>query len=266
MKTMGLTLEAKATPGAEVQQLDPTSWRLVIPAGSADLYRLAQLDDYAHFSRGTFPWRPPCTLTLQARTSSPTIPGTWGFGLWNDPFGLSLGFSGATRRLPALPNAAWFFFASPPNYLSLRDDLPTTGGLTATFRAPRRQFLYLVAGIPALPGLLFPQTARILRRLARRVIQQDAAQLSPAAQWTDPDSVTSWHSYRLLWQEDLVRFQVDDRELLETRTSPIGPLGLVIWVDNQYAAFPPDGRLAFGTLPNNSLAWIEIQNLTMTMH
>ncbi len=47
----------------------------------------------------SFLLRPPIRLSLSARTSSNSIPGTWGFGLWNDPFGLSLGFGGNPFRL-----------------------------------------------------------------------------------------------------------------------------------------------------------------------
>ncbi len=261
---MVAALEARTTPGAEARQLDESSWRLEIPPGPSGRYRLAQLDDYAQLKRGQFPWRCPLTLSLQARASSGAIPGTWGFGLWNDPFGLSLGFSGATRRLPALPNAAWFFFASPPNYLSLRDDLPAQGGLAATFLAPQRQLPFVLAGLPALPWLLFPPTARPLRRLARRVLRQDAASLVSLEQASGHSPVAEWHTYSLTWRDDQVRFQVDGVVQLTTAVNPRGPLGLVIWVDNQYAAFPADGRLAFGTLPNGSPAWIEFRNLELT--
>jgi hypothetical protein len=261
---MGAALKAKSTAGAEVLQLGESSWHLEIPAGPSGKYRLAQLDDYAQLNRGRFPWRPPLTLTLQARASSPAIPGTWGFGLWNDPFALSLGFSGATRRLPALPATAWFFFASSPNYLSLRDDLPGEGSLAATFRAPPRQLLYLLAGIPALPCLLFPPTARLLRRLARRVVKQDTARLVSTDPSIGSTLVTDWHTYQLIWSEGLVRFRVDEVMHLSTAVAPHEPLGLVIWVDNQYAAFQADGRLAFGTLPYDSPAWIEVRDLRIT--
>jgi hypothetical protein len=264
MKTMVAALEARTTPGADARQLDESSWRLEIPSGPSGRYRLAQLDDYTQLKRTQFPWRPPLTLTLQARASSGAIPGTWGFGLWNDPFSLSLGFSGATRRLPALPNAAWFFFASPPNFLSLRDDLPAQGGLAATFLAPQRQLPFVLAGLPALPLLLFPLAARPLRRFAQRFLRQDAASLVSLEPAHGPSPVTDWHTYSLSWSDDLVRFQVDGVGQLTTDVNPRGPLGLVIWVDNQYAAFPADGRLAFGTLPNDSSAWIEFRDLELT--
>src|SRR5512144_3136865 len=111
----------RTTSGAQVVRLTSGGWRLEIPAGSAGRYRLAQLDDYSNLPRRAFPWQAPLSLSLRARASQSSLPGTWGFGLWNDPFALSLGFGGE-RRIPALPNAAWFFFASAPNYLSLRDD------------------------------------------------------------------------------------------------------------------------------------------------
>jgi len=49
--------------------------------------------------------------------------------------------------------------------------------------------------------------------------------------------------------------------VLETEIAPPGPLGLVLWVDNQYAALPPDGRLRYGTLPNPEAAWVELEEL-----
>src|SRR5262245_12963203 len=100
-------LTPRYTPGAKVEEISRgNAYLLSIPAGSADQYRLAQLDDYTKAPRSRFPLRVPLSLSLSARVSSNSIPGTWGFGLWNDPFGLSLGFGGNPLRLPALPNAA----------------------------------------------------------------------------------------------------------------------------------------------------------------
>ena len=125
------------TSGAYVEEISSgIAYRLSIPAGAADTYRLAQLDDYVRTRRSRFPLRHPIRLTLSARTSSEAIPGTWGFGLWNDPFGLSLGFGGNPFRLPTLPNAVWFFGASTESYL-LPSDSPT--GETA--RLYKRSFV-----------------------------------------------------------------------------------------------------------------------------
>jgi hypothetical protein len=173
--------------------------------------------------------------------------------MWNNPFGMAILSGAEMLRLPALPNAAWFFFASAPNYLSLRDDLPAQGGLVAVFRAPRWPGLLLALGAPGLPLLLFPPAARLLRRIGRRFVHQDAAALG--------HDVTAWQTYKLEWTTAKVRLSVEGQVFLDTEMTPRGPLGLVLWVDNQYAALPPDGRAGFGTLANPEPVWIEIQDL-----
>lgn len=242
------------SPGARVEEISRgEAYRLSIPAGPANKYRLAQLDDYAQNQRGRFPWRAPLRLSLSARTSSESIPGTWGFGLWNDPFGLSFGFGGNPWRLPALPNAAWFFGASKENYLSFReaerdDPAPTANGFIAqTVRAPSFHPLL----IPA--GLALPFSRKATRRLLGRVIGEDGIALSVDA--------TQWHRYSLEWREERVAFEVDNVRVLESPASPNPPLGLVIWIDNQYAAFTPEGKIGFGVLENPEPAWLEIKDI-----
>jgi hypothetical protein len=46
--------------------------------------------------------------------------------------------------------------------------------------------------------------------------------------------------------------------------APHGRQGLVIWVDNQYAAYPPDGDLIFGTLASSKSTTLEIKDLMIT--
>jgi len=222
-------------------------------------YRIAQLDDYTGTPRRRFPWQPPLTLSLRARASAESLPGTWGFGLWNDPFSLSLGFGGGTRRFPALPNTAWFFHASPPNYLSLRDDLPAQGFLAATFRSGQLPAPLLAALSPGVVLFTLPPAARLLRRLARRLIWQDAALVGGNGRYAAAD----WHIYQIGWNQDNVTFSVDGATILITRASPRGPLALVLWIDNQYAALPPTGRLSFGALLNPQPALIEIDTLSL---
>jgi hypothetical protein len=226
------------------------AYRLTIPAGSNEKYRLAQLDDYAKTPRSQFPLRAPLRLSLSARASSATIPGTWGFGFWNYPFGMSLGFGGTSWRLPALPNAVWYFHASKENYLSFRDDKPAQGFLAQTFRSPGFDLRLVLAG-PALPF-----SRRWARRLLAKVIGEDGIH---------PDvDVTHWHSYRLDWRADRVSFDVDDTRVFESPVSPHPPLGLVIWIDNQYAAFTPNGKIGFGILSNPEPAWLEIKDIQLT--
>jgi hypothetical protein len=261
MEANPLVLRRTQTNGGTIRQDAAATWHLEIPPNPAGgparpRYCLAQLDDYTGLARRAFRWQPPLHLSLRGRVSQADLPGTWGFGLWNDPFGLGLIGGVARLQLPTLPNAAWFFFASAHNYLSLRDDLPVNGALAACFRSPRLPGILLLLGAPGLPLLLWRHTNRLLRRLGQRFVHQEAASLA-----IDP---TCWHTYTLEWQDRRLACQVDDTCVLDTSTAPQGPLGLVLWVDNQYAAFPPDRLPAFGTLPNLQAAWIEIQDLRIT--
>ena len=255
-------LKVATSPGAKVIWADGKPAEpggivhLEIPPGPADPYRLAQLDDYHQLPRHAFPWSPPLTISLCARASDKNISGTWGFGLWNDPFSFSLGLGGAAQRLPALPNATWFFYASPPNFLSFRDDQPAQGFLAATFRSAAIPAPLLAIAAPGLGAGLWPPTARLLRRVLRAFIKQDAVRLT--------HNVTEWHSYELHWQAEKVTFGVDDGIVCTTSVSPRGPLALVIWIDNQYAALPPTGKLTFGRLPLDQTAWLEIDQLEIT--
>jgi len=243
------------TPGAQITGAASPRLTLEIPPGPPGQYRLAQIDDYTALPRKRFPHHPPRQMALRARVSHHRIPGTWGFGLWNDPFSFSLGLGGGVRRFPALPNAAWFFFASPENYLSLRDDLPAAGALAATFRSARAPLGAAALAGPALPLLWWPPAARLFRKLARAPIQQAAVPLT-----IDP---AEFHHYQLAWNETTTTFSVDGAPVLVTPASPRGPLGAVVWIDNQYAALPPDGRLRFGTLPATDRHTLEVENLVI---
>jgi len=246
-------VEARVRKG-QVHVLGENAWRLQLEAGEHE-YRLAQLDDYWPLRRRDFLWRAPLRFALEARASAANLPGTWGFGFWNDPFAVPFGVRGTTRRWPALPNAAWFFYASPPNCLSLRDDLPAQGMLAATFSSPRIPALLLLPGMVCFPALFWPPLARMMRYLGRGLVRQATRRLSL--------DVSEWHAYGLEWLPHKVRFFVDEAEVFETRVAPRGPLGLVIWMDNQFAAFPPDGRLQFGVLGGGH-AWLEVRNLSLT--
>jgi hypothetical protein len=287
MKMAYTQLIPRFTPSAQVDEISSESshYRLTVPSGKADKYRVAQLDDYTLFSRRQFPHRFPLRLNLSARTSSDSIPGTWGFGLWNDPFGMSLGFGGNPFRLPALPNAVWFFGASEENYLSFKSpraewseerswrrtqsksasspaspssasaplsgtsqrEIAANGFLAQTFRSPRFHPLLVLA------GLALPFSRKVTRRLMSQVIAEDGVALS-----VDP---RQWHGYRLEWRPNRVSFEVDDVLVFESPVSPNPPLGLVIWIDNQYAAFTPEGRIGFGVLENPEPAWLEVKDV-----
>ena len=249
-------LSAHCEGGGKVDRTTPGSWHLSIPGGPAGQYRVAQLDDYQRLARRAFRWQAPLRLALRARASAPSLAGTWGFGLWNDPFTLSLGLGGMARRLPALPNAAWFFHASPPNQLSFHDAHPAQGFLAATFASPLLPAPLLALGAPALPLLAWAPTARLVRRLLARLVHEDAALV--------PDDQDAWHTYELELLPHSVTMLVDGGVRLRTHAAPRGRLGLVLWIDNQFAAFPADGHLATGSLATPAPAWLEIADVNVT--
>jgi len=246
---MEIVLKPRFTPGASVNRTEK-GWRFDIPDGTRGAYRLAQLDDYADLSRRHFHHAPPWTWRLHSKVSSSNLPGTWGFGLWNDPFGFSLGSGGTEGRLPVLPNAAWFFHASPPNWLSFREGIPANGFFAGTIYSPHLPPLLLAPDLLALPFLGLRPISRLLRQLAGQTILQDAMAISV--------DVTKWHEFSVQWLREYTEFKIDGVTILQTSISPEPPLGLVLWIDNQFAAWTSEGRLGYGTL-DNPAAWLEIQ-------
>jgi hypothetical protein len=252
------TLHISKSHSSRVAQLEDGTWHLEIPSVARYGYHLAELDDHGSHPRKNFPWKPPLSLSLQARVSAQSLPGTWGFGWWNDPFSFMLAYSKLVPRLPTLPQACWFFHASPQNYLSFVDDQPASGFLAATFRSRKVPLALLALASPILSLSLLPTTAQLVRRLFRKVVQQASALIDILE--------TEWHAYSVQWEPHRVSFHLDDTLLLETEIAPEPPLSLVIWVDNQYAALPPTGGLKFGTLPTPEPAWLEIRDIVVTDH
>lgn len=247
-------LQPRATRNGRVTPT-PNGWRLEIGEGGPSAYRLAQLDDYAALARSRFTWRERATLSLRCRVSAPNLPGTWGFGFWNDPFTVSLGLQGMARRLPVLPNACWFFHASAENHLSFTGGQPASGFLAQCFSSPKIPSALLAPGVLGLPLLAARPLSRWLRaNVAAKLIREDAKRLGV--------DVTEWHHYSLKWDSLRVEFAIDGEKAFETSASPKGPLGLVIWMDNQYAAWRPDGSLGTGALANPP-AWLEIEDVAI---
>ena len=243
------TSHAEVLPGK-----NPGTWKLKILSGTKGIYRLAQLDDNTARAREHFTWQSPVMLCLRARVSALELPGTWGFGFWNDPFSFSLGLGGGMRRFPALPNSAWFFFSSPQNYLSFRNDLPANGFIAQTFHSPRFPTPLLALGAMGFPALLWPWLARKLRSSLRYIVAENSFPINI--------DVTQWHNYTLEWRNDQVSFKAGN-QTFDTEIVPKGPLSFVLWIDNQYASFPSSGKLSFGTLANPQPAWLEVEALKL---
>ncbi|MBC7226164.1 MAG: hypothetical protein H5T61_02905 [Thermoflexales bacterium] len=225
--------------------------RFCLTDAAAPRYSDAQIDDYRGRPRRCFPWRPPLRMTVRARFSHPAgvLRGTAGFGFWNDPFLMTGG------RVPALPRAVWFFYASPPSDMKLDLDVPGWGWKAATIDAGTPQALVWAPLAPLLVPLMN------LRALYRRLwppIQQ-ALRVREALIRAD---MTEWHLYTLEWRGRAVRFEVDGEPVLEGAPSPRGPLGFVMWMDNQYMVATPWGRLGWGLLDVPGAQWMEVEEVT----
>jgi hypothetical protein len=229
--------------------------RLTIPP-TAGGYADAQVDDHRRLPRRRFPWRPPARLTLRARASHPAPSGTLGFGFWNDPFSLSLGQGGAARRLPASPQAVWFFYGSPPNDLAFGEGTPGSGWKAVSLRTPSVPSLILAPAAVGvwlhsrLPGVRQP----IVRAMRRGVKASEAVLAAP---------LTEWHTYGIEWHPCEASFAVDNELLLTAPAPPPGPLGFIAWIDNQYAVVSPAGGLRFGLIPTSETQWLEIADLSL---
>lgn len=229
---------------------------LILPKGDDRRYCLAQLDDYMQKSRWVFPHQAPVRIQLEAKVSGPDLPGTWGFGLWNDPFSLGLGAGGMSRILPVLPNAAWFFNASPGNYLSLSDGLPGSGFAARTYRSPLLPGIFSLLTLVLFPLAISKWGRKLMRKAARLIVKEDAILLDI--------NVCEWHGYALDWRKEEVTFFVDGMVVLQTPVSPRGKQGFVLWMDNQYFRFDPTGRVEFGFLPIPDEQWLQIRAFDIT--
>jgi hypothetical protein len=135
--------------------------------------------------------------------------------------------------------------------LSLRDEIPAHGFFAGTIHSPRVPSLLLAPALLALPFMVLRPISRLLRRLAGQTVRQDAAAISVDA--------TKWHEYSIQWLREWTEFKIDGETILQTSTSPAPPLGLVLWIDNQFAAWTSAGRFGYGTL-DNPVAWLEIES------
>ena len=229
----------------QLEPIEPIT-RLRLPHVIRAQYSDAQLDDYAGLPRRLFPHRPPLRCSIRARFSSEAMVGTAGFGFWNQPF---MPGGGA----PTLPRAIWFFYSSPPSNMALALDVPGYGWKAATIDALRPMALTIAPLAPIV--LLLNRSRRIYRRLWP--IVQKALTIQEQA--LPMETLQDWHTYTIEWGINQARFRIDDRLVLETDRAPRGPLGFVVWIDNQFAVVTPTGRIRFGLLDSDQSQWLEIE-------
>ena len=161
------------------------------------------------------------------------------------------------RKLPSLPNAAWFFHACELNYLSFNDQAPGNGFLTAVYNSPCLPPLLILPAALGLPLLSLRPISRMVRRIASRLIAYCAAcsGLNP----------TRWRRYEIMIDVDGTRFNIDRRIVFQTTLAPNGALGFVLWIDNQFAAYHPNGSIKAGRRAHHQPAWLDIRELSIEM-
>jgi hypothetical protein len=229
---------------------EDSSLHFRLPPGN-DGYADAQIDDYGNRSgRRGFLWRAGVSLQLEARFSheSGLLRGTAGFGFWNAPF------ADPTMKWPTLPQAVWFFYASPPSDLPLPVNGEGQGWFVGTIDAGTKT---AVSTIPFAPIFLLLNRVRSFQLrfwpMIRRRLNISFKQL--------PYQMTEWHRYRLDWRSDGCLFYVDEVLVCQTAHSPRGPLGFVCWLDNQYLVLTRNGRFRWGTLSLTEPQWMEVKDL-----
>lgn len=234
--------------------------RLSFAQASADRYTDAEIHDYARPQPAHFRWRPPLRLLVRARASHPAateqtdatqapLLGTAGFGFWNAPF--------ARATLSSrLPDAVWFFYASPPARMDLVPGSPGWGWKAQVVHANRWGALAM-----AIPTLATMAWARLSRRTvtAARWVQR----LSGARETLLTPDLTAWHDYQLDWERDAATFTIDGTVMARLPNPPRGPLGFVAWIDNQYAIVTPRGEFRTGILATGP-QWLDLAEITIT--
>lgn len=173
-------------------------------------------------------------------------------------------------RLPALPRAIWFFYASPPSNIKLDVGAPGYGWKAATIDALRPAALLLAP--LALPAALLMNLPSFYRRLwppiqrafkIREAMVEAEIGSEPVAQHRSSCATTEWRTYTIEWGIERARFLVDAAPILENAPAPGGPLGFVMWLDNQYMVVTPWGRLGWGLLDVPGRQWMEVDRLTI---
>lgn len=249
------------TLGGGTLEVVDSALRMSIPETRQGIYADAQIDDYAQLTRARFPWRPPLRMQVEARSSLPAatadssqehalLRGTAGFGFWNYPFSVR-------GDILTLPEAVWFFYASPPSDMALVPGLPGWGWKAQVVHTMRPGAL--LATLPTAFSVSLAHLTGDIRPAARWV-----QRLSGAREAVLDVAMTTWHRYTLEWHAHEVLFQVDGRQVLRAPNPPTRPLGFVAWLDNQYAVATPRGVLRFGTL-SITPQWFEIARLSIEL-
>jgi hypothetical protein len=243
--------------GASLNIVD-SALRMEFASAQVGKYTDAQVDDYDGLARSAFPWKPPLRMEVRARSSLPAasatstvestniLSGTAGFGFWNYPFSVR-------GDVLMLPEATWFFYASPPSNMALVQHVPGWGWKAQVVHSMRLETLAssVPMGLTAAWARLSGET-----RPAQRWMQK----LTGAHEALLTVEMNTWHTYVLEWRHAEALFLVDGQQVLRAPQPPTRPLGFIAWLDNQYAVATPRGSFRLGTVASGP-QWFEIDSV-----
>ena len=152
-----------------------------------------------------------------------------------------------------LPEAVWFFYASPPSNMALVPGIPGWGWKAQVVHTMKLGSL--VATVPLTATIALGHLTGKTRPAARWM-----QKVSGACEVLLPVEMNEWHTYTLEWLRREVLFWVDDILVLRSPQAPTRSLGFVAWLDNQYAIATPRGVLRFGTV-NSGPQWVELESV-----
>ena len=174
--------------------------RMEFASAQVGKYTDAQVDDYDGLTRSAFPWKPPLRMEVRARSSHPAagatstaestniLRGTAGFGFWNYPFSVR-------GDVLMLPEATWFFYASPPSNMALVPHVPGWGWKAQVVHSMRLETL-----ASTVPMGLTAAWARLTGET--RPAQGWMQKLTGAHEALLSVEMSTWHTYVLEWRQD----------------------------------------------------------------
>jgi hypothetical protein len=250
----------QVTTGGAYLQTSKSILRFGYDSATPERYSDSQIDDYTMLSKADYLWKPPLRMTVRARFSHPTanenstektkgiLRGTAGFGFWNKPFTMQGNWF-------TFPEAVWFFYSAPPSNMALVPGVPGWGW--------KAQVIHTTAGSAAANAV--PTFANaVYGRVQSKVQPKGHAmqRLTGAHEALVAEDITEWHTYTLEWRENSSLFWVDGNLLLEAPKAPTKPLGLVVWLDNEYAVVTPKGELRFGKTTAGK-QWMDVDSISI---
>ncbi|MCX6014449.1 MAG: family 16 glycosylhydrolase [Chloroflexales bacterium] len=142
---------------------------------------------------------------------------------WQAPVRLSLW---AKVPMDAQGTYGFGFWNAPHSPLASTLETRTWQALLIGMWAP---LLLLLMKIPTLYASLLPRLTPRLRLAEQMLVPDD-----------------TWHHYQIDWQPDSVTWRIDGQVVHQTASAPCQPMGLCIWIDNQWLAVGPRGRWGWG--------------------